>query len=153
MRSIIRFTAASLTITIGIILHANTILATSWVYPFVVWEGYTYEVLDEKIKDVDGEVGSVTRYSDMETYSGNFSNAYKKGTKYYAIQGINTEEAIAVEVEDGIYKKAERRGPFEAEKQDPYIFVEKIMVTFFVLIIIAVFIAIGLTFKKNKNRG
>ncbi|WP_058308214.1 hypothetical protein [Gracilibacillus massiliensis] len=152
MRSIIRFTAVSLTILIGITLHANIILATSWVYPFVVWEGYTYEVLDEKITDVDEEIGSVTRYSDMETYSGNFSNTYKKGTKYYAIQGIDTAKAIAVEVEDGIYKKAERRGPFVAEKQDPYIFVEKIIVTFFVLIIFSVLIAIGLTFKKKNRR-
>lgn len=143
---------AFLTILIGIILHANTILATSWVYPFVVWEGYTYEVLDEKIMDVDEEIGLVTRYSDMETYSGNFSNTYKKGTKYFAIQGIDTTKAIAVEVKDGIYKKAERRGQFEAEKKDPYIFWEKIMVTFFVLIMISVFIAIVLTIKKNKNR-
>ncbi|QGH35691.1 hypothetical protein GI584_17270 [Gracilibacillus salitolerans] len=71
---------------------------------------------------MEEKIGEVTRYSDMVTYSGNFSNEYKKGTKYFSIQGVSTEEAIAVEFRDGEYKKAERRGNFQAEKQDPYPF-------------------------------
>lgn len=45
------------------------------------------------------------------TYSGNFSNVYEKGTKYYAMQGRSTEEAIAIE-EDGKYRKAIRDGKY-----------------------------------------
>ncbi|WP_157077442.1 hypothetical protein [Robertmurraya korlensis] len=47
-------------------------------------------------------------YSDMEQYPGNFSNVYKKGTKYYSIKGINTEESIAIHDINGKYKKADR---------------------------------------------
>ena len=36
---------------------------------------------------------------------------YKKGTKYYAMQGISTEEAIAIE-EEGKYRKAIRNGKY-----------------------------------------
>ncbi len=35
------------------------------------------------------------------------TRAYEKGTKYYAIQGISTEEAIAIAIEvGGKYRKA-----------------------------------------------
>ena len=36
---------------------------------------------------------------------------YKKGTNYYAIVGIKTDEAIAVE-ENGEYRKAYRDGKY-----------------------------------------
>ena len=62
--------------------------------------------------DVDKEIGKVTKYSDEEgTYSGNFSNTYKKGTKYFRISGINIDEAIAIE-EDGQYRKAYQVGKY-----------------------------------------
>ena len=79
---------------------------------FVVWDGYIYQLTDEYVESVDEEIGEVTKYSDMEgTYSGNFSNEYEKGTKYYAIQGISTGEAIAIE-DEGKYKKAIRDGKY-----------------------------------------
>ena len=82
----------------------------SWHSDFVVWDGYTYQLRDEYVENVDEEIGEVTMYTDTEgTYSGNFSNVYEKGTKYYAIQGISTEEAIAIE-EGGKYRKAIRAG-------------------------------------------
>ncbi|MGM7700501.1 hypothetical protein ACSVDE_02185 [Pseudalkalibacillus sp. Hm43] len=87
-------------------------LATSWVYPFVVWDGFMYEVTDDYITDVEREIGHVTSYSDMNTMSGNFSNAYRKGTKYYEITGVSTDEAIAVEIGKVQYKKAFRRGEY-----------------------------------------
>lgn len=86
--------------------------SADWVNSFVVWEGYIYRISDEYIDDISEEIGEVTKYSDMEgTYSGNFSNAYRKGTKFYAIKGISTEEAIAV-AEDGKYRKAIRNGKY-----------------------------------------
>lgn len=82
--------------------------ATSWVYLFVVWDGYIYVISDEYVTNVDKEIGEVRKYSDMESYGGNFSNVYPKGTKYYSILGVNTEVAIAVKDENGLYKKATR---------------------------------------------
>ncbi|WP_198949146.1 hypothetical protein [Lottiidibacillus patelloidae] len=93
--------------------------ATSWAYSFVVWDGYIYEMTDEFVTDIDQEIGQVTKYSDMETYAGNFSNTYKKGTKYFSIKGISTDEAIAVEIKKGKYKKAIRTGEYQGGKRDP----------------------------------
>lgn len=68
--------------------------ATSWAYPFVVWDNYIYVMSDENVKNIDKEIGEVTKYSDMEQYGGNFSNVYPKGTKYYSIVGINTDDTM-----------------------------------------------------------
>jgi hypothetical protein len=56
--------------------------ATSWAYPFVVYEGYIYVVSEERVgeEEVEKEIGSVGHYSDMETLPGSFSNAYPIGT-------------------------------------------------------------------------
>ncbi len=89
----------------------------SWAYAFVVWDGYIYVVSDEFVEEVDEEIGRVTKYSDTEgTYSGNFSNVYKKGTAYYSIKGVSTDEAIAVEDGVGKYKKAVMDGEYEGNK-------------------------------------
>ena len=77
-------------------------MATSWVYPFVVWDGYIYVISDDEyVTEIGGKIGKVTKYSDMERYSGNFSNTYKKGTKYYSIEGVSTDEAIAIKESGG----------------------------------------------------
>lgn len=99
-----------------IIVPVNAV-ATSWVYPFVVWDGYMYEVTDEKVTTIENKIGAVTKYSDMEQYGGNFSNAYPKGTKYFAIKGIDTEIAIAVQVDKGNYLKAIRDGEYTYPSQ------------------------------------
>lgn len=79
---------------------------TSWAYAFVAWEGNTYQKTDEYADVVEEEIGEVTMYSDHEgTYTGNFSNEYQKGTKYFAIPGTSTDEAIAVQEKDGRYRK------------------------------------------------
>lgn len=86
--------------------------SADWAFEFVVWNDYIYQLTDEYVENIDEKIGEVTKYSDMEgTYSENFSNTYKKGTKYYAIQGISTEKAIAVE-EKGKYRKAIRDGKY-----------------------------------------
>ncbi|QUG43346.1 hypothetical protein KD050_09030 [Psychrobacillus sp. INOP01] len=89
----------------------------NWAYEFVVWDDYVYVITTEKVGEVDKKIGHVTKYSDREgTYSGNFSNAYPKGTKYYSIQGISTDEAIAVQEEGGTYIKATRDGEYAGNK-------------------------------------
>lgn len=86
--------------------------SADWVSAFVVWDDYIYRVSEEYILEVDEEIGNVTAYSDREAiYSGNFSNTYEKGTKYFAITGTSTGEAIAIE-EGGKYRKAVRNGKY-----------------------------------------
>ncbi|WP_417897837.1 hypothetical protein ABN702_16340 [Bacillus haimaensis] len=98
--------------------------ATSWAYPFVVYEGYVYVVSEESVgeEEVEKEIGSVTQYSDMASLPGNFSNAYPVGTKYYSIKGVSTEDMIAVEESEGSFLKAERDGKYapmiEAESSE-----------------------------------
>ncbi|WP_018933422.1 hypothetical protein [Gracilibacillus lacisalsi] len=138
-------------ITMGVFLSTNMVFATSWAYPFVVWDDHTYEVVDESITNIAEEIGEVTRYSDMETYSGNFSNAYPKGTKYYSIQGVSTEEAIAVEISPGEYKKAVRKGEFQADKRDVYPLIQTVIISVVAIIAIAVIVAIVITFKRKHN--
>lgn len=46
-------------------LSPNKTIATSWAYPFVVWDGYSYVVTDEYVTDVGEEISHVTKYSDM----------------------------------------------------------------------------------------
>lgn len=88
-----------------------------WAYAFVVWDDYVYVISTEQVDEVDKEIGHVTKYSDREgTYSGNFSNSYPKGTKYYSIQGKSTDEAIAIQEDYGSYIKATREGEYAGNK-------------------------------------
>ena len=87
-----------------------------WAHSFVVWDGYIYVLKENEIDNTDKKIGEVTSYSDVEgTYSGNFSNTYEKGTKYYSIKGMSTDEAIAVQVGEGTYLQAVREGKYEEE--------------------------------------
>ena len=88
--------------------------SAGWAFSFVVWDDYIYQIDSEYVQEVDEEIGEVTFFSDMEdsSYAGNFSNEYEKGTKYFSIPGISTEEAIAIE-EDGKYRKAIRGEKYE----------------------------------------
>jgi len=94
--------------------------AADWAYSFVVWEGYIYELCDDYIKVVEEEIGEVTSYSNNEgTYTGNFSNEYNTGTKYFSIVGVSTDEAIAIKEDEGMYRKAIRNGKYSLDsKQD-----------------------------------
>lgn len=70
-------------------------------------------VTDEYVTVIENELGEVTKYSDIEgIYSSNFSNAYKKGTKFYSIKGISSEEAIAIQEPDGKYRKLVNNGKY-----------------------------------------
>ncbi|MCZ8538621.1 hypothetical protein M9R32_15705 [Paenisporosarcina quisquiliarum] len=89
--------------------------SAEWAYSFVVWDRYVYVLSDEKVEldQIDNEIGAVTLYStDEGTYSGNFSNWYPSGTKYFSIKDISTDEAIAIEDSKGHYYKANREGEY-----------------------------------------
>ncbi|MFJ5714410.1 hypothetical protein [Neobacillus sp. NPDC093127] len=124
----------------------------SWVNLFVVWDGYTYVVSDENVTEIDKEIGHVTKYSDMEgTYSGNFSNIFKKGTKYYSIKGISTDEAIAIQEKDGKYKKATREGEYAGNKNDFLESGPSIIIIGLVFLLLVVAILFHFVGKKGKK--
>jgi hypothetical protein len=132
-------------------LFPNKPLATKWAYPFVVWQDYIYVVSEEYVTEVDKEIGKVTRYSDMESLPGNFSNMFKKGTKYYSIKGISTDEAIAVEESEGRYIKADREGRYEVRSTfDGFFDGQQGIIKVFILAILGILVAF-LIFKILKN--
>lgn len=127
--------------------------ATSWAYPFVVWDGYIYIVNGEYVTEIDKEIGKVTRYSDMYQQSGNFSNVYEKGTKYYSIKDVSTDEAIAVEDGSGKYKKAVREKEYTFGKTAEEASVDKssdMTATLLILSAITIFLII-FVLKKIKR--
>ncbi|WP_205961724.1 hypothetical protein [Psychrobacillus vulpis] len=144
------FTYAVVLMLCSSILFPSKSLA-SWAYAFVVWDGYVYVITDEKVNEVEKEIGHVTKYSDIEgTYSGNFSNVYPKGTKYYSIVGVSTDAAIAVEDENGYYIKATRDGEYAGNIKD-------MLKTSFPTIILWAFIfmiiaALGIYFIGKRRR-
>lgn len=107
-----QITIALLVSIIFVLIFPYKSFATSWAYPFVVWNDYIYVISDEYIVSIDRKIGEVTKYSDMEQYGGDFSNVYPKGTKYYSIEGTDTAIAIAVQDEQGNYIKAIRDGEY-----------------------------------------
>jgi len=109
-----------LLLTVILFLFPGTASA-DWAYPFVVYSGNVYIVTDEIVApDRVGEsIGKVTQYSTREgTYSGNFSNVFPKGTRYFAITGIGVEQQIAVQAEDGRFVFADYGGKYEESKFD-----------------------------------
>jgi hypothetical protein len=134
-------------------IFSSKTLATSWAYSFVVWDGYIYVISDEYVTEIESEIGKVTRHSDMESYPGNFSNSYKKGTKYFSIKGISTDEAIAVKESTGQYIKAYREAKYEVRGAFDGFFdgqqgIIKITILAVLSIIVVIFIY---RFKKNKS--
>ncbi|OXS59881.1 hypothetical protein B1A99_10105 [Cohnella sp. CIP 111063] len=90
-------------------------VSADWAYPFVVYSGSIYVVTDTVVEPerIGNLLGKVTRYSDREgTYSGNFSNAFPKGTRCYAIEGMSEKQGIAVRTEDGRYVLSEYGGKY-----------------------------------------
>ncbi|MGP4107902.1 hypothetical protein [Virgibacillus sp. L01] len=131
-----------------IITLTSSVQALSWAYSFVVWNGNVYEVKEEKV--LEDEVGKIigkvkTKPNDMTgNYYGNASNVYPKGTKYFEINSIPTETAIAVEVEENKWQKADyaREAPFHWMN-----LVTKILPF---LIIIPIVIVILVRFRKQR---
>jgi len=127
------------------------ISATSWAYPFVVWEDYIYVISDEYVVNVGEQIGEVTKFSDMKSYAGNFSNAFKKGTEYYSINGISTDVAIAIKESDGLFKKAYREGEYELQGVlgGQQVFLKAII---FILLGISIIFFIYSSFKRNNRK-
>lgn len=119
-----------------------------WAYKFVVNEGKSYIISDNQVEpeQVDSIIGEVTKYSDFEdTYSGNFSNHYPKGTNYYNIKGVNTNQAIAIKLSDGTFIKAIYNGEYAGRTSFKWTNVQWSIAGLFLLAIVTFFVI-----KKKK---
>ncbi|MWV42130.1 hypothetical protein GRF59_00670 [Paenibacillus sp. HJL G12] len=78
----------------------------SWAYEFVHWNGISYRVTDIQVPQMEREVGRVESLITEEYIVGQgvYSNRFSEGTKLYSIPGIDSDDAIAVEVNGGYYK-------------------------------------------------
>ncbi|WP_276357327.1 hypothetical protein [Cohnella caldifontis] len=98
------------------------IAAASWAFAFVAYDGKLYEASNEQVAPdrIGPKIGQVTMYSTEETavFSGNYSNRYPKGTKYFKIKGVDIGEAIAVQESEGIYVNAKYRGVAAGGRED-----------------------------------
>lgn len=102
-----------MTILIGvfsILLLAGCSSEKSWAYEFVKFNDVSYTLTEENLEsgDIGGEIGEVKEYLKSEKNPPNFSsNVYKKGTKLFKINKVDSSNAIAVKLEDGTFKKLE----------------------------------------------
>ncbi|WP_051663104.1 hypothetical protein [Alicyclobacillus macrosporangiidus] len=89
--------------------------AASWPYELVIWKGHTYRVTGEAVTEIGQPIGQVTQSSDDETSrpNGTFSNGLPVGTRLFAIPGVPTDAAFAVQTKEGGYVKAVETGVYE----------------------------------------
>ncbi|CAM3576878.1 hypothetical protein PAGL106935_13990 [Paenibacillus glucanolyticus] len=126
--------------------------AASWAYSFVVNDGKIYVMSEDRVEasTLGDVVGKVTYYSDREgTYSGNFSNAYPKGTQYYAVKGIATEKAIAVETTEG-YLLAQYEGEYGGGAHTPWQAIKNWIAAGLILLIV---VCVAVVVRKKMKDG
>src|SRR5690606_16016131 len=135
-------------------ISSSTVVALSWAYQFVVWNGNVYKVLDESVleDEIGKKIGKVkTKPNDISgRYYGDASNAYPRGTKYFEIKGISNEEAIAVEVDDNQWKKAAfvHEAPFHWMN-----IVTKYMIPVIGVVIVAILVAIIVLLYRGRKEA
>lgn len=116
-----------------------------------MWDGYVYIISENVAEDPEKEIGEVTFYSDEEgTYSGNFSNTYEYGTKYFAITGVSTDVAIAVQEKDGTFITAFRDHKYEENKTSEAPIITGIALLFMVIVFM-IFLAEKRVRKSQKR--
>lgn len=123
-----------------LVMCSSPAAVASWAYSFVVNDGKIYVVSEDRVDQstLGDVVGKVTYHTDREgTYGGNFSNIYPKGTKYYAIQGMTPESAIAVETQEG-YVMARYEGEYGGSRVPWEIIKDWIAAGFILLIVVCV---------------
>lgn len=79
----------------------------SFPYPLVKWNNHIYKITNESIDEIDKEIGEIEYQSlnEEEDTPDNYSNYYSKGTKLFSIKGVDTNDAIAVQLGEGNYIK------------------------------------------------
>lgn len=121
-------------------------VSAKWAFSYVVFNKNIYVITDTKISPelIGSKLGQVTKYSHREgLYSGNFSNTYPKGTKYYEIIGVDVNQLIAIQNMDGTFTEAKYEGEYAGARYDigRYLF-------YFIGLIISVILIWRLVRKK-----
>ena len=139
-----------LTVLILSNIFSSSVQALSWHSEFVVWNDKVYEMKEEMMED--GEIGEYIGKVDSEAddytgnYDGNASSVYPIGTEYYEIKNLSSDQAIAVEIGNQQWKKAEYiyDTPFRSKdligRYFPYTLVGKLL-------------TIGLVFMYRKSHS
>jgi len=132
-----------------IFMFSTSVQALSWAYPFVVWNGNVYEVKEEEVlkSEIGARIGEVkTRPNDMTgNYYGNASNIYPKRTKYFAINDVSIHTAIAVEVGENQWQKA------EYVHEAPFHWMDFVTTNLPLLILIVIVIVFIIRIKKLRS--
>lgn len=134
-----------------VFIFCGTAQALSWAYPFVVWDGRLYEVLEAEqvpASDIAEPIGRVaTMADDMSgAYYGNASNYYPSGTVYYAINGKDLAKTIAVEVENEYLEAVYRQKP-------EFHFMNLLLDYRILMILVLVIMACVIYIARHKTRG
>lgn len=105
--------------------------SASWAFPFVIYQGSAYALngggeavpgdklgevtfafSDEHIEqDVEEWLNSAKPEDREKLRSGIYGQGIPVGTAIYTIDGTRSEEAIAVETDKGVYRRAEKVEP------------------------------------------
>ncbi|MEH7225355.1 hypothetical protein V7112_16225 [Bacillus sp. JJ1566] len=143
----------TLCITFVFLLFTSSIAgALSWAYAFVVHDGKVYEVNEDlplQQNELGNVIGKVKTKPDEQSgdYYGNASNYYEIGTRYYEIEGISINEAIAVETEEDHYVKA-------VHVHDALFSFKNIFMSFnfWVIVGIVLIVSVWVTVLRSKQR-
>lgn len=138
-----------------LVMCSSSAAVASWAYSFVVNDGKIFVVSEDRVDQstLGDVVGKVTYHTDREgTYGGNFSNIYQKGTKYFAIQGITPESAIAVETQEG-YVMARYEGEYGGSRVPWEIIKDWIAAGFILLIVVWVAAVVRKKRASGTYRG
>lgn len=144
----------------------TTVSATSWAFPFVVYDESIYVITEQSVEQIGEKLGEVTAYSDMEQQGGNFSNHYPVGTEYYAMDGVAPSQAIAIKT-DSQYIRANYESPYNYNPPSMSIMekiekmtdpvdesIDKINDNFFKWIVIAMFfVVLVLVILAKRSEG
>ncbi|MFF2752990.1 hypothetical protein ACFVR1_04420 [Psychrobacillus sp. NPDC058041] len=68
-------------------------------------DNLTYQMTDEVLStnEVEEQIGKITRIHEIVSYSED-QNPYKNTSKIFKIKNINVEEAIAIQVNNSLFK-------------------------------------------------
>jgi len=76
--------------------------------PNVKWNDRVYHETNEEVTEIGEEIGEIKTQSTDEILEtpNNHATSYPPGTKLFAILGVDTSEAIAIQASETIYYKA-----------------------------------------------
>ncbi|MFC3746767.1 hypothetical protein [Paenibacillus sp. GCM10012306] len=85
-----------------------------WTSRFIVWDGKLYSFDLKTTAEIEKEVGKVEELSNEKSHtftSETFSNHFEVGTKVYKVRNVETDDAIAAEL-DGFFYEGKYAGDY-----------------------------------------